>query len=280
MLKVTEAGYYKALRTARKPRTHASLSAVIYEILKEDEENVNYGIRRIYLALKNNRAYTGSYRTVVRICHENGLAIKKKRRPNGITHADRDAEKSENLIKQDFTAEKPNEKWLTDITEIPCRDAKLYLAPVLDCFDGAIVGMHTDTSRPAGLCCRAFENACAKTGASGMLLHSDRGSQYTSAEFRETLARHMAVQSMSGVGRCYDNARMESFFATLKKERLYRMDTLKMTVAEVRSVVYRYVAYYNLRRVYTANAGLPPLMKRRRFFREAAEMVHAAAAAA
>lgn len=78
-------------------------------------------------------------------------------------HPDRDAEKSENLIKQDFTAEKPNETWLTDITEIPCRDENLYLVPALDCFDGAIVGMHTDTSRRTGLCCRAFENL-AKDG--------------------------------------------------------------------------------------------------------------------
>ena len=266
ILKVTEAGYYKSVRAAHRPRAHASLSAKIFELLKKDEENVNYGMRRIYLALKNDCGYEGSYRTVVRVCRENGLVIKRKRRSNSITHADRDAEKSENLLNQDFTADKPNEKWLTDITEIPCRDAKLYLAPVFDCFDGAVVGLHTDTNRAAGLCCRAFENACKKTGAAGMILHSDRGSQYTSAEFRRTLASHRAVQSMSGVGRCYDNARMESFFATLKKECLYKIDTRRLTAVEVNSIIYRYIGYYNLRRVYTANGGLPPMVKRRRFF--------------
>ena len=71
---------------------------------------------------------------------------------------------------------------------------------------------------------------------------------------------------MSGTGRCYDNARMESFFATLKKEKLYRMDTTKMTVAEVRSVIYRYINYYNLRRIYTTNGGLAPMEKRRRYY--------------
>lgn len=263
ILKVTESGYYKSLRT--KPEKHATLSAKIFEIIKADEENVNYGMYRIYLALRN-AGYSVSYHTVVRVCHENGLVIRRKRRPNGITHADRTAEKSENLINQDFTAEKPNEKWLTDITEIPCCDGKLYLAPVLDCYDGAIVGLHTDTSRPASLCCKAFENACKKTGASGMILHSDRGSQYTSMEFRDVLKKYHAVQSMSGVGRCYDNARMESFFATLKKEKLYRMDTEKLTVAQVRSVVYRYVWYYNLRRVYTTNDGYPPLIWRQRYY--------------
>lgn len=266
VLKVTEAGYYKSVRAARKPPVHEALSAQIYKILNEDEENVNYGIGRIYLALQNRYGYDGSYRTVVRVCHENGLVIRRKRHPNGITHANKDAEKSENLINQDFSAEKPNEKWLTDITEIPCRDGKLYFSPVFDCFDGAIVGMQTDTNRGAQLCCRAFENACKKTGASGMILHSDRGSQYTSAEFRQTLSKHKAIQSMSGVGRCYDNARMESFFATLKKECIYRIDTSKMAVDEVRSVVYRYVSYYNLRRVYTTNHGIPPMIKRSLFF--------------
>ena len=71
---------------------------------------------------------------------------------------------------------------------------------------------------------------------------------------------------MSGTGRCYDNARMENFFATLKKEKLYRMDTTKMTVAEVRSVIYRYINYYNLRRIYTTNGGLAPMERRRRYY--------------
>ena len=162
--------------------------------------------------------------------------------------------------------EKANEKWLTDITEVPCSNAKLYLAPVFDCYDGAIVGYHMDTNRQAELCCAAFENACKKTGASGMILHSDRGSQYTSAMFRECLKKHGAIQSMSGTGRCYDTARMESFFATLKKEKLYKMDTTKMTTDEVKSVIYRYIQYYNLRRIYTTNGGLPPMEKRRQYF--------------
>ncbi len=135
----------------------------LYELLCEDKENANYGMKRIYMGLTYRFGYTGSYNTIVRICHENGLVIKRKRRPNSITKADAAAQKAENLIQQDFTAAKPNEKWLTDITEIPCSNAKLYLAPVFDCYDGAIVGYHMDTSRPAELCCTAVENACKKT---------------------------------------------------------------------------------------------------------------------
>lgn len=275
VLGVTEAGYYKSIRnrerlTKRKQRWGDVLKN-IYKLLKEDAENANYGMKRIYLGLKNRYGYTGGYRTIVRICHENGLVIKQKRRPNGITKADAKAQKAENLIKQDFSASKPNEKWLTDITEVSCSNGKLYFAPVFDCYDGSIVGYHMDTNRQAELCVTAFENACKKTGASGMILHSDRGSQYTSGIFREALTKHNAIQSMSGTGKCYDNARMESFFATLKKEKLYKMDTTKMTTAEVRSVIYRYINYYNLRRIYTTNEGLSPMEKRRMYY--AANMV-------
>ena len=120
----------------------------------------------------------------------------------------------------------------------------------------------------ASLCVNAFEQACRKERCRGMLLHSDRGSQYTSREYRAVLAKYGAVQSMSGVGRCYDNARMESFFATLKKEKLYQMNTRTMTRAEVKSVVYRYIHYYNLRRIYSTNDGWPPAVYRRMYFEQ------------
>ena len=80
-----------------------------------------------------------------------------------------------------------------------------------------------DDNMTKELCIRAFESACRSQSANGMILRSDRGSQFTSAAFRNALARHSAIQSMSGTGRCYDNARMESFFATLKKEKLYKI---------------------------------------------------------
>jgi transposase InsO family protein len=184
--------------------------------------------------------------------------IKKRPKPNGITKADAEAQKSENIIKQDFTAEKPNEKWLSDITEIPCADGKLYLAAILDCYDGKIVGFRADDNMRAELCRDAFELACRKEHARGMILHSDRGSQFTSGMFRSALARHGAIQSMSGTGRCYDNARMESWFATLKKAKIYKIDTKKMRMEEVKSVIFRYICYYNLRRIYSVNDGYPP----------------------
>ena len=117
-------GYYKSIRNREQPsKCELRWSEVlnnIYELLREDEENANYGMKRIYLGVKNRFGYTGSYNTILRICHLNGLVIKQKRRPKSITKADEAAQKAENLIQQDFTAEKANEKWLTDITEVPC----------------------------------------------------------------------------------------------------------------------------------------------------------------
>lgn len=119
-----------------------------------------------------------SYSTIYRLMKETGLLKKPKHHPNGTTREDAEAQKSENLIQRDFTASAPNQKWLSDI----------------------------------------FENACKARSARGMTFHSDRGSQFTSHAFRENLSKYGAIQSMSSTGRCYDNARMESFWATLKKE--------------------------------------------------------------
>jgi putative transposase len=262
VLHVSESGYYKHKRNEGRPDKHAALLATIYELLKTDPENANYGVNRIYLYLKDYWGYTGSYSTIYRICRGNNLIIQYKRRPKGLTKADPETQKAENLLQQDFTAEEPNKKWLTDITEIPCIDGKLYLAPVLDCFDGSIRGFKMDSNMRAELCVEAFERACRSDGAKGMILHSDRGSQFTSSIFRKALKKHGAIQSMSSVGRCYDNARMESFFATLKKEKLYPLGTVSMTIEEVKTVVYRYINYYNRRRIYSTNGGWPPLVFR------------------
>ena len=138
---------------------------------------------------------------------------------------------------------------------------------MLDCFDGSIQGFHIDDNMRAELCVQALENACRSTKTEGMILHSDRGSQFTSQLFRKVLRRHKIVQSMSGTGRCYDNARMESFFATLKKEKLYHLDTTKLRCEDVKVIIFRYIHYYNLRRISSVNGGLPPLMYRRIYWR-------------
>ena len=264
-LRVSQQGYYRSLRRRGKSWRDRQLLEEIYECLREDEENGdNYGVRRIIAWLRLYRGYTGGDRRIYRICREHQLTIRRKRGSNGTTRADRQAEKSEDLIQGDFSAQKPNEKFLTDITEIPCSDGKLYLAAVLDCFDGSIQGFHMDDNMRAELCVQALDNACRGAVARGAILHSDQGSQFTSRAFRAALRRHKILQSMGGAGRCYDNARMESFWATLKKEKLYQIDTTKLPRDTVMSVVFRYIHYYNLRRISSVTGGLPPLLYRDR----------------
>jgi transposase InsO family protein len=242
---------------------------MIFKVLAEHPENKgNYGARRVFLRLKQpGYDYGGSYSTVYRVMKSNGLLQKKKRNPNSLTKEDYAAQKSENLISQDFHASEPNSKWLSDISEVPTADGKLYLSPVLDCFDGQIVGLAMADNMKKELCIDAFEQACRRHGAYGMIYHSDRGSQYTSQKFRETLKTHGAIQSMSGSGRCYDNARMESFFATLKKEKLYKIKTELLPMWTVKSIIFRWIfTYYNSERIYTPNEkGYPPIVKRRMY---------------
>lgn len=270
-LAVSESGYYRSLKPAQRQEQRQRLLVKIKEIIGEHEDNCNYGIQRIRLALSQIDIKT-SYSTVYRIMKQQGLLKKAKRHPNGITREDAEAQKSENLIQRDFSATTANKKWLSDITEVACLDGKLYLSAVLDCFNGEIVGIAMDNNMRKELCIEAFENACKARNARGMIFHSDRGSQFTSHAFRERLAKRGAIQSMSGTGRCYDNARMESFFATLKKEKLYKINTERYPMAYVKSIIFRYImVYYNRRRIYTSNpGGWPPAIYREKMLSQAA----------
>lgn len=271
VLAVSESGYYRSLKPTPRQDRQQLLLVKIQDIINAHEDNSNYGVQRILLALEQKGIKT-SYSTVYRIMKKHGLLKKAKRHPNGLTREDAAAQKSENLIQRDFTASAPNQKWLSDITEVPCSDGKLYVSAVLDCFNGEILGLAMGDNMRKELCIQAFENACKARNARGMIFHSDRGSQFTSQAFRESLAKRNAIQSMSGTGRCYDNARMESFFATLKKEKLYKIKTERYPMAYVKSVIFRYImVYYNRQRIYTSNpGGWPPAIYRERMLSQAA----------
>ena len=196
---------------------------------------------------------------------ENGWIHKPRRKPKGLTHATTEVQEKENIIKQDFSADKPHTKMLTDISQIPCSDGKLYISPIMDCYNGEIISLEMRDNMRKEHCIDTFANTIKRYNIRGGILHSDRGSQYTSKEFRKALADAGVIQSLSGVDHCYDNSRMESFFATLKKELLYRISTYRMKRDEVKAIIFRYVfIYYNQMRVYTSNpGGLPPVVYRR-----------------
>lgn len=201
---------------------------------------------------------------------EIGLNHKPKRKPNAITKADREASKSDDLIKRDFAAEKPLEKCMTDMTEIKASDGKLYVSAIFDCYDLAVLGLAMDTNMRATLCEQTLENACkAYPMLRGAILHSDRGTQYTSELYRKAINRYGIVQSMNSAGgRCHDNARCESMWARFKEELLYgRYDPTAMTVEQLKTLIWRYfISYWNNRRICSANGGLPPMVKRQQYY--------------
>ena len=264
VLDVSETGYYRFKRNLGRPDKDAVLSAVMQDVLDEHPFNDNYGVDRMQIALMH-RGYTAGKRRISRIMKENGWLHERKRRPKGLTRATTEIQEKENLIKQDFTSDQPYQKLLTDISQISCRDGKLYISPIMDCFNGEIISLVMRSNMRKELCIDTFNAAAKRFPLNGAILHSDRGSQYTSEAFRETLSNAGVLQSLSGVNHCFDNARMESFFATLKKELLYRIPTYKMKMDEVKAIIFRYVfVYYNRIRIYTSNPdGLPPAAYRR-----------------
>lgn len=273
ILKVTRQGFYKYLAEKDRPWKYQDLADAMRVIASEDECNDTYGRIRMYQALllkKPEGIRIPGERTVYRVMKEIGLSHRPKRKPNGITKADREARKSDDLLKRDFSSQEPLKKCVTDITEIKAKDGKLYVSAIFDCFDAAVLGLAMDTSMKAALCERTLDNAVrAYPGLQGAMIHSDRGAQYTSETYRRAVAKYGIRQSMNSAGgRCHDNARCESMWARMKEELLYgRHDTEKMTVEEVETLIFRYfIGYWNNRRICSANGGLPPMVKRQRYY--------------
>ena len=164
------------------------------EIHDEDVCNDTYGRKRMHQALllkQPEGVDIPSERMVCRVMKEIGLVHHPRRGPNGITRADREARKSDDLLKRDFSAEKPLEKCITDITERKAKDGRLYVSAIFDCFDLTVLGLAMDGNMRAELCVRTLDSAAASYPAlRGSIVHSDRGSQYTSGAYRAALEKH------------------------------------------------------------------------------------------
>ena len=276
MLKVSRQGFYEYQKRQGKPWKYAALAEAMRKILDEDPENDNYGRIRMHeaLILKRDEEHWDidipGERTVYRVMEKIGIAHRPRRKPNGITKSDRKARKSENLLNRDFKADVPLKKCITDITEIPAKDGKLYVSAIFDCYDCGVLGLCMRDNMKADLCVQTLKNAYkSNPGLRGAIIHSDRGSQYTSNEYRKVLGKYGIVQSMnSDGGRCHDNARCESMWARMKEELIYgRYETKHMTIEEVKAIVWRYfMSYWNNRRICSSNGGLPPIIKRKRYY--------------
>ena len=272
VLDVTRQGFYWYLKHRNDPWKYEDIAEKMRVIVEEDECNDTYGRCRMNQALKLKypNEDVPSERTVSRIMERIGLSHRPNRKPHGITKADRNARKSENLLNRDFRVGSPLKKCVTDITEIPAKNGKLYVSAIFDCYDLGVLGLSMSDNMKTELCTSTIENM-VKSNPSfcGMILHSDRGSQYTSASYRAELSRHGIIQSMnSDGGRCHDNARCEAMWARMKEELLYgRYDTKQMTIEELKTLIWRYfIIYWNNRRIYSANGGLPPMIKRKKYY--------------
>ena len=246
LLHVSRQGFYKYLKAQTRPWKYQDLADAMLEILAEDECNDTYGRIRMYQALRLKQpqgVQIPSERTVYRIMEELGISHTPRRKPNGITRADKEARKSDDLLRRNFDADKPLTKWVTDITEVKEKDGKLYVSAVFDCYDSCVLGLAMDTNMRASLCVQTLKNthdACHDLR--GVIIHSDRGAQYTSQEYRAAIGRYGILQSMNSAGgRCHDNARCESMWARMKVELLYgRYNTEKMTIDELKTLIWRF----------------------------------------
>lgn len=262
VLGVNRPGYYRWQKESVKPKRNAP---VLSEIRELRQAYPKIGAGQLQGKLKKTRA---SYGTVRRLCVENGLMAKRK--PNSTTRQAAGAIASEDLILRNFRAEAPSVKLLGDMLERSCKDGKVYVAAILDCFDGAAVGLSMAGNKKAELCANALAATVKRYGKTAhMIVHTDRGSQYTSKLYRAVIAREGLSQSMGATGCCYDNARMESFFATMEKELLCDLPLSQMTRAEVKRAIFRWVELeYNRLRPTSANEGrLPPLVKRAQYLK-------------
>ncbi len=276
-LDVSRAAFYDYLERKDKPWKYEPLVCEMLKILDEDEYNDCYGRERMYLALMQKKE-AGEISidipcegTVRNVMEQIGLIHKVHRKPNGITKADREAHKSDDLLKRDFSADKPLKKAVTDISEIKAKDGKLYVSAIFDCFDLMPLGISIEDNMRASLCCHTVENAKkAYPDIMGCIIHSDRGSQYTSTEYRTVIQKYGIIQSMNSAGgRCHDNAQCESMWARMKEELFYsRGDKSEnYTMAELKTMIWRYyMSYWANRRICTANGGLPPAVKRRIYY--------------
>lgn len=248
VLQVTTSGYYawRARPGSFQPDDEDHLCEVIRRIFRDHRGN--YGVPRMTEELR----FLGrrvNHKRVARLMREMDLQGHQQRRfKPAKTEVDPDGPVFPDLIEQDFTAAGLNERWVGDITYLATADGFDYLATVLDLYSRRIVGWALGSDVTADLVVSALGMAIqARRPAHGVIFHSDRGCQYTSAAFREVCEQSGVRQSMGRTGCCYDNAAAESFFHSLKVEWLHGREIQERQA--VRSLVFQYIeAYYNRNR--------------------------------
>lgn len=256
-LGVSRAGFYawqKRPASTRQQRRHALL-VEIRAIHSEAKER--YGSPRVAEELAR-RGVPCCVNTVAKLMQEHDIRAKSARKFRPGTDSDHALPVADNVLDRQFDPQGPNERWVTDITYIPTREGWLYLAVVEDLYSRRIVGWAMAKTMTSRLVVDALQLAVQRRlPGHGLLAHSDRGSQYASEHYQGLLAQHGIICSMSRRANCWDNAPMESFFASLKKELVHHEDF--QTRAEARASIVEYIEmFYNPKRLHSSLGYVSP----------------------
>ena len=263
VLGLNRSSYYKWLCRDQSVQEARDKELIGHICTLHQESNGIFGYRRMQLNLRRRFHLTVNKKRVYRIMRAIGMkSVIRRKRPNYVKSTPEVT--AENLLNRNFSAERLNEKWLTDVTEFKAGDGKkMYLSAILDLKDKGIVSYAIGHSNNNRLAFDTFDAAVQKYPGARPMFHSDRGYQYTSRVFRAKLDAQGMTQSMSRVGRCIDNGPMEAFWGTIKAEMYYLRsfpdyDSLKTAIEQ-------YIAFYNSGRYQEKLDGLAPLEFRELF---------------
>jgi putative transposase len=257
VMNVSPSGYYAWRTRPVSAREMANQELVDKIKVVHDESHKTYGSPRIYRELKDDGVACSENR-VARLMHQHDIRAKQSKRYKTTTKRNKAHAVAPNVLKRDFVTDRPDHKWLADITYIPTQEGWLYLAAILDLYSRLIVGWAMSDRMTSALTIDALKMAIQqRKPGPGLIHHSDQGSQYTDSTYQALLKDHNIQASMNGVGSWYDNAPMESFFGSLKSEWVH--SRLFRTRYEASANLFFYIeAFYNRRRRHSALEYVSP----------------------
>ena len=258
VLNVSWSGYYSARKMLNAAESADTCSTSVHLKAAFAASGRSYGSRRLVTALKENQIVIGRSK-VRRLMKEGNIKPVWKKKFVNTTDSKHDLPVAENILNRQFNPVKPNQAWTSDITYIRTRTGWLYLAVVMDLCSRKIIGWAMSPAMPAELVCRALQMAIGhRQPTVGLILHSDRGSQYASHEYQALLRQHAIICSMSRKGNCWDNAVMERFFLNLKMERVWQRDYANQLEA-TKDITDYIVGFYNCVRFHSTLGNMSPM---------------------
>jgi transposase InsO family protein len=265
MLNVSASGYYAWIDRPLSQRAREEIRLELEIRAADRRTRQTYGPERLQYDLAEHGIRVGIYR-IKRIRKKLGLRCKQKRKFKVTTHSRHKLPVADNLLEQQFKVSQPNKVWLSDITYVPTDEGWLYLAGHKDLFNSEIVGYAMGERLTRNLVSQSLLKAVAvKRPASGLIHHSDRGSQYCAHEYQQMLSHFNLKPSMSGTGNCYDNAPMESFWGTLKQELIHHRHYRSRQEA-IKDITEYIEIFYNRQRRQARLGFLSPAVYEQRYY--------------